>query len=108
VCEVVHSFSFLFLLRLLHILLPLSKQMSVDFANVLGRLSNLAITVVKTENLKHTFHAANELGQGAIARAFKHSEIDAVALRLVFPLITIHFTAIFYCADVFLIISLAL
>jgi hypothetical protein len=106
VCEVVHSFFFssFFIASLAHITTFIKNKYLSIFANVLGRLSNLAITVVKTENLKHTFHAANELGQGAIARAFKHSEIDAVALRLVYLHLlssSSTFTAIFVFVPMF-------
>eukprot|EP00615_Pteridomonas_danica_P012061 CAMPEP_0114359918 /NCGR_PEP_ID=MMETSP0101-20121206/23400_1 /TAXON_ID=38822 ORGANISM="Pteridomonas danica, Strain PT" /NCGR_SAMPLE_ID=MMETSP0101 /ASSEMBLY_ACC=CAM_ASM_000211 /LENGTH=586 /DNA_ID=CAMNT_0001503747 /DNA_START=137 /DNA_END=1897 /DNA_ORIENTATION=- len=50
--------------------------------NATGKLTNIVTTVVKNEKLRETFDSANELGRGAIARAFKQTEIDALALRL--------------------------
>jgi hypothetical protein len=46
-------------------------------------IEGFVTSAAASTHIPETFSAAAELGKGAVARAFKNAEIDALALRLV-------------------------
>ena len=60
-----------------------SIEIVADGVGILAEgVGNLTRTISTNETLRATYSAADELGRGAIARAFKNTEIGALPLRL--------------------------